>query len=377
MKVACPQCGAHIPVESISLEGGWVRCPSCEWRDALTSILPEVPPEDTVEPQAPPAPTDTSILMERPLPGEVTFYIPSKRSGFWLFFAIFWNAFLVLFTVGVAVAGDLFLLLFTAPFWAAGLGFLVAALFSTHGRTLVHVDGRELAVKRELFGYGRLRRFALSPKASAKLAVAYEQNEVPVYVCAVSTKSKEVKFGSFLSDEEKSWLVAVINDVLGQAFPHQRPAPGTAPSDTKIVVHHVGPDHVEFEIPSRPHKHLVLFSVIWWVVVCPVVTLMAHRVEGLERWLFPAVFWLFGIVAFFAVMWSLFGRTQLSIEGRRLTVRKAVFGVPLVGRYTLAETSMAHLLAYSKEQAGTREGCSVGITTREGEARFGLFLSQR
>ncbi len=170
-------------------------------------------------------PRDSRIGVERPLPGQATLYIPSKTNRGILAFAIGWLGFAALWTGG-GIAGDWFngnmLLMvgFLAAFWAIGLYLLTVALFSIFGRTLVHVDGSQLVVKRELFGLGRVRRYQLSPETSASVGVAYQQFGKPVYACTVDAKDEEVQFGSFLSDEDKGWVVAVIDDVLHrQAVP--------------------------------------------------------------------------------------------------------------------------------------------------------------
>jgi hypothetical protein len=141
-----------------------------------------------------------------------------------VFFAGFWNLFMTVFTAGMWAAGapgesPWFIIPLLLLFWCIGLGLLVTALFSVRGKTLVHVEPGRLAVKKELFGRGWTRIRPLGPEASADLVVAYKQNETPVYACAVRAGSKKVKFGSFLSDAEKAWLVELLNDVLGANKP--------------------------------------------------------------------------------------------------------------------------------------------------------------
>jgi len=223
MELTCPECGATIPAENVSLEGEQAICPSCDRVLPLDQLIPWVALD---EPLTHPAggrglrPTESKIVVERPGPGQATFFIPSRRNGAMLLFAAAWNGFMLIFTVAVvasggSLGGQFFLAAFLAAFWAVGIGFLVAALFSVFGKTLVHVGSGQLAMKRELFGLGRLHRYYLEPGATAGLAVAYEQNDKPVYACSVSTSTKTVKFGSFLTKDEKAWLVEVINDTLG------------------------------------------------------------------------------------------------------------------------------------------------------------------
>ncbi len=217
MKLYCPDCGSEIPTENVSLTGGQGTCPSCDRTFSLEEVIPGVTLAEEAEPRPP---EETKIVVQHGRADEVTLYIPSRRSKFTVFFALVWNLITFTVTAGFVASGGfweqpLFLVSFFAIFWAVGIGFLVAALFSVSGKTLVHVGGGQVAVKKELFGLGRLRRYPLEPGAVAGLAEAYEQNDRPVYACSVSTGTREVKFGSFLTDDEKAWLVAVINGTLG------------------------------------------------------------------------------------------------------------------------------------------------------------------
>lgn len=215
MKLNCPECGSTIPAEDVSLEGEQATCPSCDRVFSLAGLVPAVGLEQPL-----PQPSESKIIVQRSGSRQATFYIPSRRNSVMLVFAAFWNGFMLVFTVVVVASGGLsdqaiLLTAFLAAFWAVGIGFLVAALFSMFGKTLVHVGGGQVAVKKELFGLGHLRRYPLEPGAAAGLAEAYEQNNQPVYTCSISTGTKEVKFGSFLTDDEKAWLVAAINKTVG------------------------------------------------------------------------------------------------------------------------------------------------------------------
>jgi len=219
MRLHCPECGTELTGEAISLARGEAVCASCGRVGQLPDLMPTPP-----GPPERQRPSETEVVVQRHGPGEIALFIPSGSRAFSLGFAAFWNLFMAVFTVVVLTAGGVseapwFLIPFLGLFWAIGIGLLVVALFSVFGKTLVHIGGGEVAVKKELFGLGRLHRYPLAPDAKASLAESYRENDVPVYACCVSTAGTDVKFGTFLTSDEKSWLVSILNDVLGARGP--------------------------------------------------------------------------------------------------------------------------------------------------------------
>ena len=59
-------------------------------------------------------------------------------------------------------------------------------------------------------------RYPLAGYSRAKLAVAHVFNGTPVHSVAVSTAEEHPRFGTFLSPQEKYWLVCRINRHLGR-----------------------------------------------------------------------------------------------------------------------------------------------------------------
>jgi len=186
--------------------------------DSLGTETP-VAGESVEEERGPRRPPDSEIVVERPSADQVTVYIPSRRDWFLVGFAAFWNGFVAfLFTPSVAradwpLAGLVFAWLVLALSWGVGLYFALRALFSLFGKTLVHIGSGEVVVKEHLFGLGRPRRCRLQPGSAARLTEAQEGK-----VCCIDTGEKEIRLGQYqdLSEDEKSWLVALINEVLAQ-----------------------------------------------------------------------------------------------------------------------------------------------------------------
>ena len=216
MRVTCPECASDIPAEGVSLERGQATCASCERSFPLETLVPGIGITETGER---PPPKGTKVVVHRGGPAEITLYIPSRRNLYTVLFTVIWNVIVLTVSAGILGAGEpsekpFFLVPFLSLFWAVGIGLLIASLFSMFGKTLVHVGGGQVAVKKEVFGLGRLRRYPLEPGAVAGLAEAYEQNNQAVYACSITTGTKELKFGTFLSEDEKAWLVDVISKTL-------------------------------------------------------------------------------------------------------------------------------------------------------------------
>lgn len=147
-------------------------------------------------------------------------------------FATCWLGFMALFT-GIALGSTKLrtpqigpILAFGGLFWLVGFGLLWAWIRGRFSTTFVLVEPDRLVMKTRLFGREKYREYLLNEESRAQLVVAYTQNEQPVHAVSVSAPGKPAKFGTFLSQEEKSWLVERINR-------HLHPAPKNAASDTQ------------------------------------------------------------------------------------------------------------------------------------------------
>ena len=82
--------------------------------------------------------------------------------------------------------------------------------------TCVLVEPERLVVKFELFGREKFREYVLDEESKAKLVERFRQNNRPVHAVAVTTRDDDAKFGTFLSREQKDWIVERINRHLGR-----------------------------------------------------------------------------------------------------------------------------------------------------------------
>lgn len=120
--------------------------------------------------------------------------------------------------------------------WIIGLGLFYFWLRGRFGKTHVLIEPGRLVIQFELFGRQRTQEYSLHENSCASLAAdfwleggggdrpmvsrgesirRYGIHGRPVYHVHVTTTGRPAKFGSYLSQEEKSWVVARINRHLG------------------------------------------------------------------------------------------------------------------------------------------------------------------
>jgi hypothetical protein len=145
---------------------------------------------------------------------------PSKRGRKLFFFGAVWLIFTGGFTVSAIFSDNQYNLLASililGVFWAFGLGMLYIWFRARFGKTYVLVERDRLVIKFELLGREKFREYTLDEESEAELVVSYEDNRHPVYAVSVCTTTRDAKFGTFLSDETKEWLVARIDRHLGR-----------------------------------------------------------------------------------------------------------------------------------------------------------------
>ena len=138
---------------------------------------------------------------------------------FWLGFALIWSGFLFFWTAGAILVGaQLFFPLFSIPFWIAGLGLISAILFSVAGRTRVLIDRQYFRLQWQLFGFCHQVQGRTEDIEGVQLASSdREINDKPVTICTLVEGVRNHRFGSWLTQSEKEWLVAEIAAFLGKS----------------------------------------------------------------------------------------------------------------------------------------------------------------
>ena len=238
----CPHCGAPLDEGILATFGEEFDCPECDQTVRMDELqasqaAPQQPhPESPVAHQEA-APAEEPIS-DTPPPGRlqcvqkdsqlILLILPGSNRAVRSLgcFAIFWLSMISFFTWmflrmdlaagNMPFPAGVFFLLVLSVFWIAGLVLLYCWLSGRFGKTYVLVEPDRAVVRHVLFGRERLREYPLDRTSHAKLVESYRQNDQPVYKIAITTASgAPASFGTFLSDEEKQWLVARINRHLG------------------------------------------------------------------------------------------------------------------------------------------------------------------
>ena len=189
------------------------------------SDLDEAAMAEEVE-RIPEQPTGSSAILDR-RDGELTLTVPP--AGLWrgskgLFaFSLLWNGFMVVFTsllLWFALSGedDVWpLALFAIPFWAVGIGMLLAAINMGRRRAILDVVGDTLLITRAgPFGTKQQEFRADTIAAIRAGASGMEVNEVPVIELQIHPRDgKKCGLLSQRKDDELKWIAAVLRDAVG------------------------------------------------------------------------------------------------------------------------------------------------------------------
>ncbi len=100
-------------------------------------------------------------------------------------------------------------------FLAIGLTMIYFAIRSRFGWTQVLIEPGRLVMRLAFCGRDTLKEYAWSEGCFALLGVAYCENDEVVDRVEVYTDNGWVKFGTFLDNNEKQWVVDQINTQLG------------------------------------------------------------------------------------------------------------------------------------------------------------------
>lgn len=134
-------------------------------------------------------------------------------------FALMWSGFLFFWTAGaIAVGANLLFPLFSIPFWIVGLTLLGGVLFSLAGRTRLEIDRQHFRLVWRLFGFTRQIQGRTEDIERIELSSNYQVNDQPVMTCTLIEGVRTHRFGSWLSQSEKEWLVEEIAAFLGKSL---------------------------------------------------------------------------------------------------------------------------------------------------------------
>ena len=226
----CPRCGAPISEGFLQTVGETFDCPACKQKIELAMVAPGLgAPDANAAPRAEMVEEESPTggrIQSRVIGPQLVLYLrpgSSKQTRGIGCFAIMWLGIVAAVTSGF-IFGEAkgnnapvgFLALFFGVFWLVGLTMLYLWLRGRFGKTYLLFEPDRLVLKSSLFGREKFKEYSLTGESRAELVESYKENERPVYAVSVSTTTQPVKFGTFLSDEDKQWLVARINRRLGR-----------------------------------------------------------------------------------------------------------------------------------------------------------------
>ena len=184
--LTCKNCGAAIPLENIINDGRIAVCPYCDtvhYLEEETVPFPEKPKREEKQKRSIP---DKFSLEQVPEGVELKYRWLGKQHFGLLFFAIFWNCFLLIFVPAILASGEAFPLLFMIPFVLVGVGMAYYVLTGFLNRTTIMINREGLDIS-----YAPIPTIGTTNKTVDRRAieqvyctrrVAYESNNVPVYV---------------------------------------------------------------------------------------------------------------------------------------------------------------------------------------------------
>ncbi|MCS7305798.1 MAG: zinc-ribbon domain-containing protein [Thermoguttaceae bacterium] len=242
MRLHCPHCGAVLDEGFLAAQGAEFDCPECDQPVRLEELQAADATEQLRAGQQPSYAEQlceaAEPISDTPPPGRlecvqkdrqlIILILPGSNrvvrslgcmAVVWLTMIAGMSIMMIrvgMFAMGFPWEALPLVAIFAVVFWGAGLAMLYFWLLGRFGKTYVLVEPDRVVIRRVLFGRERLQEYPLGPSSRAELVESYRQNNQPVYKVSISTPSgKAASFGTFLSDEEKHWLVARINRHLG------------------------------------------------------------------------------------------------------------------------------------------------------------------
>jgi serine/threonine protein kinase len=156
-------------------------------------------------------------------------FLSSNYSRFFLSIPILWNIFLLIylwivfqsipemidFNRNISFRGLIFLVCFgLAGVWMIYV-FLIACIFETY----IEIDANSILFRRKIFGrriqstriIGQVGHILHANLKNTRLSL---RRGSPITVCNLTIKRRNIRFASFLSEEEKLWLIGEIQDFV-------------------------------------------------------------------------------------------------------------------------------------------------------------------
>jgi hypothetical protein len=160
----------------------------------------------------------------------------SAHSRLFALFPLAWNSILLLMIWAITASGILtvlksvelrFFFLATWPGWlllgisgVIGLWMLGTFLLSAASRIRLEIDQQNFRLQRCLLGWCYKKIQGRTEITQIELKrIGLSMNKAPITVCTLRSRVRKHRFGSFLTEPEKAWLVAEVKDFLEKQQP--------------------------------------------------------------------------------------------------------------------------------------------------------------
>jgi serine/threonine protein kinase len=163
-------------------------------------------------------------------------WLRSAHSRLFLFQPLVWNGFFFLMISMFLASGSLPILTSVAfrffplagqiglvllgMFGLIGLSMLGTFLLSAASRTRLEIDRQNFRLQRRFLGWcyqkvqGRTEEISQIELKGIGLSI----NKVPITVCTLRSRLRQHRFGSFLTEPEKAWLIAEVKDFVEKQY---------------------------------------------------------------------------------------------------------------------------------------------------------------
>jgi serine/threonine protein kinase len=153
-------------------------------------------------------------------------FLRSNYSGFFLSIPIIWNIFLsfYLWIVLQASRGTQLIITFDLQIFLVitiltSLWIIFMFLMACASEVYIEIDANSILIRRSIFGWrfqnarfiGQIGKIL---QANLKNTLLSIRRGSPIAVCNLTIKRRNIRFASFLSEEEKKWLIDEINDFI-------------------------------------------------------------------------------------------------------------------------------------------------------------------
>jgi hypothetical protein len=223
VEIQCPKCDRRVAAEDVNMARDMAFCRSCNEAFVVSEAMGSAELGD-VDFSDPPGGVTIDDLAGRLV---LTATCRSSAAAFFVVFALFWNSIVSVFlTLGIhgLISGEDsfdgpfpgFILVFMIPFVLVGVGMGSAALLSLFGQVRVTLEPELLTVFTGVWGIGRSKVADWHQVTAVRIAdTGARTNDKPMMAIEVDGP-RRFKFGTFLSEERRTFVAAVLRRMLEQ-----------------------------------------------------------------------------------------------------------------------------------------------------------------